>query len=87
LAGQAIFPNWQGQRRQSPFVNTATRLLLVRHGAVANSWSERIYGRLDVPLSPAGEAEARTIAAALSKAAGGIHRGLAEGTARPGAPG
>jgi len=37
----------------------------VRHGAVADPWPGRIYGRLDVPLSPVGEAEARRVAGAL----------------------
>lgn len=42
-----------------------TRLLLVRHGEVDPSWRDRIYGCLDVPLSSAGEEEARTVAARL----------------------
>lgn len=42
-----------------------TRLLMVRHGAVADPWPQRIYGRLDVPLSAVGEAEARRVAEAF----------------------
>ena len=42
-----------------------TRLFLVRHGAVERAWRGRIYGDLDVPLSAAGEAQARRIAAIL----------------------
>ena len=45
----------------------STRLLLLRHGAVADPWPQRIYGRLDVPLSSAGEAEARRVAAAFAQ--------------------
>ncbi|MFT5154654.1 MAG: broad specificity phosphatase PhoE [Planctomycetota bacterium] len=39
-----------------------TRIYLVRHGRVADDWQGRIYGDLDVPLSPEGEAEGRQVA-------------------------
>ena len=39
-----------------------TRLYLVRHGEVAAEWRQRVYGDLDVPLSTAGEEEARAVA-------------------------
>ena len=42
-----------------------TRVHLIRHGLVAASWRKRIYGDLDVPLSPEGEAEADRAAARL----------------------
>ena len=42
-----------------------TRIFLVRHGRVADGWSQRIYGDLDVPLSAAGEADSRHLAEAL----------------------
>ncbi len=38
---------------------------MIRHGAVAESWRTRIYGRLDVPLSSEGELEARRMVQAL----------------------
>ena len=38
------------------------RLVLVRHGEVESNWRERIYGRLDVPLSKNGEGEMRAMA-------------------------
>ena len=41
------------------------QLWMIRHGEVAPEWSERIYGDLDVPLSPRGEAQSREVAAAL----------------------
>ena len=44
----------------------STRFLLVRHARVAESWHGRIYGSLDVPLSPAGRAQSERVAAALS---------------------
>ena len=44
----------------------STRFLLVRHARVADSWHGRIYGNLDVPLSPQGEAQSERVAAALS---------------------
>jgi broad specificity phosphatase PhoE len=50
-----------------PTSPTTTRLVLVRHGAVAEPWGTRIYGRLEVPLSAEGEAEARRVALALGK--------------------
>jgi len=42
-----------------------TRLHLIRHGRVADEWHGRIYGDLDVPLSPEGERELERAAAAL----------------------
>lgn len=44
----------------------STRIHLIRHGAVAAEWRERIYGRLDVPLAPEGENEARRAVARLA---------------------
>lgn len=44
----------------------ATLLYLVRHGRVAGAERRRFIGHLDVPLSPEGEAEIRTLAARLS---------------------
>lgn len=38
---------------------------MVRHGAIATEWGRRIYGCLEVPLSPAGEGEARAAAERL----------------------
>ena len=43
-----------------------TRLWLIRHGRVASAWTDRIYGRLDVPLSRAGERQAREAAERLA---------------------
>ena len=42
-----------------------TRIYLVRHGQVAPRWQGRIYGDMDVELSPYGEAQAREAAARL----------------------
>jgi broad specificity phosphatase PhoE len=42
-----------------------TRLYLVRHGEVASSWHGRIYGALDVPLSPRGMREGERVARTL----------------------
>ena len=42
-----------------------TRLYLIRHGRVADPWPERIYGDLDVPLSEAGQAQARAVGLAF----------------------
>lgn len=42
-----------------------TRLFVLRHGAVDPAWNGRIYGALDVPLSPLGEGEARRAARRL----------------------
>ncbi len=39
-----------------------TRFFLVRHGRVADHWHDRIYGDLDVPLSPEGEEQSRRAA-------------------------
>lgn len=56
-----------------------TRLILLRHGAVEAPWPARIYGRLDVPLSAEGRAEARGVATALADVplAGVVSSGLA----------
>ncbi len=43
-----------------------TRMLLLRHGAVASPWPGRLYGQLDVPLSEEGRGEARRVARALA---------------------
>jgi broad specificity phosphatase PhoE len=43
-----------------------TRVFLLRHGEVDPAWSGRIYGALDVPLSPGGEREARRAAERLA---------------------
>jgi len=42
-----------------------TRIHLVRHGAVAAPWNERIYGDMDVPLSELGEQQSRALAHGL----------------------
>ncbi len=42
-----------------------TRIYLVRHGQVAPRWQGRIYGDMDVELSPQGEAQARAAARRL----------------------
>jgi broad specificity phosphatase PhoE len=51
----------------------------VRHGEVALDWQGRIYGDLDVPLSPRGEQEARAAAERLAsqRLAAVISSGLA----------
>lgn len=46
--------------------DATTRLILVRHGRVAAEWTGRVYGDLDVPLGPEGEADSRRVAALLS---------------------
>jgi len=46
-----------------------TRLYVVRHGEVEAHWQDRIYGRLDVPLSERGLAQCELIAAALAPVA------------------
>ncbi|MEW6073010.1 MAG: histidine phosphatase family protein [Planctomycetota bacterium] len=43
-----------------------SRLVLVRHGRVAEAWRGRLYGDRDVPLSPRGEEEARATARLLA---------------------
>ena len=43
-----------------------TRVYLLRHGEVDPAWNGRIYGALDVPLSAAGEREARRAAERLA---------------------
>lgn len=43
-----------------------TRLHLARHGEVDASWSERLYGDLDVPLSERGRAQSQRIASRWS---------------------
>jgi broad specificity phosphatase PhoE len=45
---------------------TSTRIVLVRHGQVAEEWRDRLYGGHDVPLSPTGEEEAARAAALLA---------------------
>jgi len=47
----------------------STRLYVVRHGEVGAHWHDRIYGRLDVPLSLRGLAQCELIAAALAPVA------------------
>jgi alpha-ribazole phosphatase len=42
-----------------------TRVYLVRHGAVVGAETRRFIGHLDVPLSPAGQAQIRSLAARL----------------------
>jgi len=71
-------PSGRGTADFRPMGNT--RLFLVRHGAVASAWKGRIYGCLDVPLSEAGEAEAR--AAALELADEPIDLVVSSGLAR-----
>ena len=46
----------------------ATRIVLVRHGAVHADWRGRVYGALDVPLSGEGKAEAELVARRLERA-------------------
>jgi len=43
-----------------------TRILLLRHGEVAHTWGGRIYGAVDVPLSPRGELQGLNIAVLLA---------------------
>lgn len=43
----------------------ATRIFLVRHGAVEDAWRGRIYGCHDVELSPLGKREAQQAASRL----------------------
>ena len=42
-----------------------TRVYLVRHGAVVGAETRRFIGHLDLPLSPAGQAQIRSLAARL----------------------
>ena len=44
----------------------STRLYLVRHGEVVDAATRRFIGHLDVPLSPAGEAQLRALAKELA---------------------
>lgn len=44
-----------------------TRLYVVRHGEVDDAWRDRLYGRLDVPLSLRGLEQSERIAAALAR--------------------
>ena len=53
-------PSW------SPPTGPATRLLLVRHGATAQSAQHRFSGRNDLPLNDAGEAQAGALANRLA---------------------
>lgn len=46
----------------------ATRIAIVRHGRVAEPWPERLYGDLDVPLSPEGEAQSARVGEAFAGA-------------------
>jgi broad specificity phosphatase PhoE len=57
-----------------------TRIHLVRHGAVAAPWNERIYGDLDVPLSELGEEQSRSLAHGLKGET--FHGVLSSGLAR-----
>jgi probable phosphoglycerate mutase len=43
-----------------------SRFYLIRHGAVDERWQGRIYGALEVPLSPLGEGESRMLARRLA---------------------
>jgi len=52
--------------RAYPFPMPSCRVFLVRHGEVDRAWQGRIYGALDVPLSPAGRAESARVAERLS---------------------
>lgn len=45
----------------------STWIYLVRHGSVVGAAARRFIGHLDVPLSEAGEAEIRALAARLSR--------------------
>ena len=46
---------------------TLPRIYLIRHGETAWSRSGQHTGRTDLPLTPAGEAEARTLASRLAR--------------------
>lgn len=43
-----------------------TRVILARHGEVDPAWHGRIYGSLDVPLSPGGRRQSERLAEALA---------------------
>ena len=43
-----------------------TRVYLVRHGAVVGAETRRFIGHLDVPLSPAGQAQILALARRLA---------------------
>jgi broad specificity phosphatase PhoE len=45
---------------------SVARVVLVRHAAPPISWRERVFGRLDVELSPEGREHAERIAGALA---------------------
>ena len=45
----------------------ATRLLLMRHARIEAQYVGRLIGATDLPLDPAGEAEARTLAGRLAR--------------------
>jgi len=47
-------------------IGPSTRLFVIRHGEVDDAWRERIYGRLDVPLSGRGREQCAAVAAALA---------------------
>jgi probable phosphoglycerate mutase len=46
---------------------TAARLCVVRHGETAWNAEGRVQGQLDIPLSDAGRAQARSVARALAQ--------------------
>jgi broad specificity phosphatase PhoE len=46
-------------------VTAITRVYLIRHGSVVGAETRRFIGHLDVPLSPAGEAQCRALGARL----------------------
>lgn len=52
---------------RAPGLGTGTRVWLVRHADVAAQWHGHAYGNLDVPLSPTGEEQTRTLGAAFQK--------------------
>ncbi len=53
----------QAQRAQGSL--TPTRLYLIRHGQVADGHTDRYHGHNDIPLSPAGVAQLKRVAAQL----------------------
>jgi alpha-ribazole phosphatase len=65
----------------------ATRVILVRHAEPEPSHRGRCYGRLDVPLSPAGRVHAEEIAQALAREApAGIYASPLERAAKTAQP-
>jgi broad specificity phosphatase PhoE/ribonuclease HI len=67
-ASRASTASWE-----PPSLDTATRLILVRHGETALTAQKRYSGRGDVPLSERGEAQAMAAAARVA----GISRDVA----------